>query len=165
MLGDPGVGKTSTILRFTDDAFTRTYIPTLGVNLSEKNIKIKNILIKLIIWDIAGQIKFEAMRRHFYKGAEAVILIFDLTNPKSYESISNWYKDVIKNIIPIEDEIIGFIIGNKEDLVNKRKINPEEPVILAKQLNLKYIEISALTGKNVEEIFFNLAETLINTRE
>ena len=73
--------------------------------------------------------------------------------------------NVIKNIIPIEDEIIGFIIGNKEDLVNKRKINPEEPVILAKQLNLKYIEISALTGKNVEEIFFNLAETLINTRE
>jgi len=162
--GDPGVGKTSTILKFTDDAFTRTYIPTLGVNISEKNIRINNILIKLIIWDIAGQIKFEAMRRHFYKGAEAVILIFDLTNRKSYESISNWFKDVKKNIIPVKDEIIGFILGNKEDLVDNRNINPEEPVILAEQLNLKYIEISALTGKNVEDCFISLAETLINSK-
>lgn len=164
VLGDPGVGKTSTILRFTDDAFTRTYIPTLGVNLSEKNIKIKNILIKLIIWDIAGQIKFEAMRRHFYKGAEAVILIFDLTNPKSYESISNWHKDIKKNIIPVKDDLLGFILGNKEDLVNDRKINPEEPITLAEQLNLKYIEISALTGKNVEECFINLAKNIVNSK-
>ncbi|MFX0071543.1 MAG: Rab family GTPase, partial [Candidatus Hermodarchaeota archaeon] len=73
--GDPGVGKTSTILRFTDGAFARTYIPTLGVNISEKNVEVKNIKVKLILWDIAGQIKFEAMRRHFYKGAEAVIFI------------------------------------------------------------------------------------------
>ncbi|UCC19046.1 MAG: GTP-binding protein [Promethearchaeota archaeon] len=162
--GDPGVGKTSTILRFTDDAFTRTYIPTLGVNISEKNVKMKNALAKLIIWDIAGQIKFEAMRRHFYKGAEAVILIFDLTNRKSYQNIVNWYRDMEKNIIPVKDKILGFILGNKEDLVNGRTINPEEPLLLAEQLNLKYLEISALTGKNVEEMFLKLTDTLINSK-
>ncbi|MFX1419412.1 MAG: Rab family GTPase [Promethearchaeota archaeon] len=163
--GEPGVGKTSTILRFTDDAFTRTYIPTLGVNISEKNIRINDILIKLIIWDIAGQIKFETMRKHFYQGAEAVILIFDLTNRKSFNSILNWYRDVKKHTIPVKDEVTGFILGNKEDLVNEREINPEEPLLLAEQLNLKYIEISALTGKNVERMFLNLAETLIASKQ
>jgi small GTP-binding protein len=162
--GDPGVGKTSTILRFTDDAFARTYIPTLGVNISEKNVEINNLKVKLILWDIAGQIKFEAMRRHFYKGAEAVIFIFDLTNRKSFESISNWYKDVERNIIHIEDDIIGFILGNKEDLSDQRTITFEESSLNANNLNLEYVETSALTGKNVEEIFFKLTETLLKSK-
>ncbi|MFW9828715.1 MAG: Rab family GTPase [Candidatus Thorarchaeota archaeon] len=162
--GDPGVGKTSTILRFTDDAFTRTYIPTLGVNISEKNIKTDKILIKLILWDIAGQIKFESMRRHFYKGAEGVILIFDLTNSKSFENITNWYEDVKKNIIPYKEDLIGFILGNKEDLVNQRKIPPDKPLRIAREFNLEYIETSALTGKNVEECFIRLAKNLIESR-
>jgi small GTP-binding protein len=160
--GDPEVGKTSIILRYTEDAFTRTYIPTLGVNISEKNIRVKKTFIKLIIWDIAGQIKFEAMRRHFYQGAGAVILIFDLTNFKSYKSIPNWYKDVKKNILPLKDDPVGYILGNKEDLVTEREVNPEEPISLAKQLNLEYFETSALTGKNIEKIFFNLAERLLD---
>ncbi|MFX1379521.1 MAG: Rab family GTPase [Promethearchaeota archaeon] len=163
--GDPGVGKTSTILRFTDDAFTRTYIPTLGVNISEKNIEIDKLKIKLILWDIAGQIKFQAMRRHFYKGAEAVILIFDLTNRKSFESIANWHKDIKRNIVSGKDELIGFILGNKEDLVNKRKIDFGESTSVARQLNLEYVETSAVTGKNVEEIFFKLTETLVRSRQ
>ncbi|MFX1374342.1 MAG: Rab family GTPase [Promethearchaeota archaeon] len=163
--GDPGVGKTSTILRFTDDAFTRTYIPTLGVNISEKNMQIDNIRIKLILWDIAGQIKFEAMRRHFYKGAEAVILIFDLTNSKSFESIPNWYKDVKKNIVPFKEELVGFILGNKEDLITKRRIESIKPLTIAKEFNLEYLETSALTGKNVEESFTRLARKLINSQD
>ena len=77
--GDPGVGKTSTILRFTDNAFSRRYIPTMGVNISDKIFQIKEKFIELIIWDIAGQTKFETMRRHFYQGSDAIVLIFDIT--------------------------------------------------------------------------------------
>ena len=161
--GDPGVGKTSTILRFTDDAFKRTYIPTLGVNISEKNLKISNNLVKLVLWDIAGQEKFDVMRHHFYKGLEAVILIFDLTNPISFESIPHWYRD-IKNFIKSESDLIGFILGNKEDLTNKRKINKEEAIKLAKNFNLEYIEISALTGKNVESSFNRIANAIIELK-
>lgn len=161
--GDPGVGKTSTILRFTDDAFTRTYIPTLGVNISEKNIKINKIYVKLILWDIAGQIKFEAMRRHFYKGSEAVILIFDLSNRKTFENITNWFKD-IRNYTKSESNLVGFILGNKEDLINDRTVNHEEAYKVAQDLNLEYIETSALTGKNVEESFYRVAEKLINSK-
>ncbi|MFX1313969.1 MAG: Rab family GTPase [Promethearchaeota archaeon] len=162
--GDPGVGKTSTILRFTDDAFTRTYIPTLGVNISEKNIRLSNSLTKLILWDIAGQEKFDAMRRHFYKGLEAVILIFDLTNRKSFETIPNWYRD-IKNYIKSDTDLIGFILGNKEDLVDERKINREEAIKIANNLNLEYIETSALTGKNVESSFNRVAKKIIKSKK
>ncbi len=163
--GDPGVGKTSTILRFTDHAFMRTYIPTLGVSISEKNIKVNNDYVNLILWDIAGQSKFEVMRRHFYKGAEGVILIFDLTNLKSFESITNWYNDILKNIKMLKEDLIGFILGNKEDLINERNILSENAKKIAKELNLKYIETSALTGKNVEESFYKLAETLIKFKQ
>ncbi|MFX1570281.1 MAG: Rab family GTPase [Promethearchaeota archaeon] len=160
--GDPGVGKTSTILRFTDHAFMQTYIPTLGVSISEKSFQVKDDHVNLILWDIAGQSKFELMRRHFYKGLEAVILIFDLTNRKSFESIQNWYNDIKRNVIPSKEILTGFILGNKEDLTSERKITSEEGFRIAKELDLEYLETSALTGKNVEESFYKLAESLIN---
>jgi len=163
--GDPSVGKTSTILRFTDHAFIRTYIPHLGVSISEKDIKVNNDYVNLILWDIAGQSKFEVMRHHFYKGAEGVILIFDLTNTKSFNSISNWYNDIIKNIKLYGEDLIGFILGNKEDLIKDRKVSAESAKEIAKLLNLVYIETSALTGKNVEESFYKLAENLIKSKK
>ncbi|MCK4780342.1 MAG: GTP-binding protein, partial [Candidatus Lokiarchaeota archaeon] len=146
-------------------AFIRTYIPTLGVSISEKNIKVNNDYVNLILWDIAGQSKFEIMRRHFYKGSEAVILIFDLTNLKSFESIPNWYNDVIKNLKMQNEELIGFILGNKEDLLDERKVSVEQANEIAKKLNLEYLETSALTGKNVEESFYKLAKALIKSKQ
>lgn len=82
--GDPMVGKTSTILRFTESAFDRKYIPSIGINVKDKIIRVKKSNIQLVIWDIAGQSKFETMRSAFYKGARGVLLVFDLTNPKSF---------------------------------------------------------------------------------
>ncbi|MFW9866801.1 MAG: Rab family GTPase [Candidatus Thorarchaeota archaeon] len=162
--GDPGVGKTSTILRFTENAFLRTYIATLGVSVSEKVIKVNDNLVNLILWDIAGQSKFEVMRRHFYKGAEAVILIFDLTNRKSFDSVSNWFKDIQKNIKPYQEKFFGFILGNKEDLEAERNVSLEEAKQVAENLHLEYLETSAKTGKNVEESFYKVAELLVKSK-
>jgi len=163
--GDPSVGKSSTILRFTDNAFMRTYIPTLGVAISEKNLTVNNLTINLILWDIAGQSKFELMRRHFYQGTEGVILIFDLTNRKTFESIPNWYKDLKKNVTPPQEKLTGFILGNKEDLVSDIEVTVEEAMEIANEFDLEYIETSALTGKNIEESFFKLSEALLNSRK
>ncbi len=163
--GDPSVGKTSTILRFTDNAFIRTYIPTLGVSISEKLIKVEKEYVNLIFWDIAGQSKFEIMRRHFYQGAEAVIVIFDLTNRKSFENVSGWYKDIKRHVEINHKMIIGFILGNKEDLVSERKVPIEEAIDVAQSLNIEYIETSAKTGKNLEEIFYKLAESLVKQKK
>ncbi|NVM29138.1 MAG: GTP-binding protein [Candidatus Helarchaeota archaeon] len=160
--GDPAVGKTSTVLRFTNKTFRRTYIMTLGVNVTEKIIRIKNTQIKFVIWDIAGQSKFQMMRRHFYEGADGQLLIFDLTRPKTFQNIKKWYEDIK---LYMKEELHGFIIGNKSDLIDQRKLFKDEILILAKELNLEYIETSALTGKNVDEAFHKLGELLSNYLE
>jgi len=162
VLGDPGVGKTSTILRFSDNAFLRTYVPTMGVNITEKSFRVKEDVLEVILWDLAGQSKFQTMRKHFYQGSEAIILIFDLTNPISFKNIKNWYADVIKNMDK-QHKMIGYIFGNKSDLVDQRKVQESEVLAIAKELNLEYIETSALTGSNVEYAFYKIAEAVIET--
>lgn len=156
--GDPAVGKTSTILRFTDKAFKRVYVPTLGTNISEKNVEIDNIRIDYVLWDIAGQSKFQRMRKHFYTGASGQLLIFDLTRPKTFKNVRNWYQDIKANL---NAKLEGFIIGNKKDLVDNRHISEEEIAELSKELGLEYFETSALTGENVDDAFYKLGEILI----
>ena len=157
--GDPMVGKTSTILRFTESAFDRKYIPSIGINVKDKIVRVKKSNVQLVVWDIAGQSKFETMRSAFYKGARGVLLVFDLTNPKTFNGIRKWYKDIEKHV-DIEEQLIGFILGNKCDRVEDRKISEKEARDLAEELNLKYIETSALTGEQVKESFYKMAKYL-----
>ena len=159
--GDPSVGKSSLILRFTENAFRRHYIPTLGVHVSDKIFKVKNSYIQLVLWDIAGQTKFETMRQQFYLGSDGLFLIFDLSKTNSLESVSNWYTDIQKQLEG-RPELVGYIIGNKKDLAKYIKITSEKGSKLAKSLNLGYIETSALTGENVEYAFYTIAESLYN---
>lgn len=161
IVGDPEVGKTSIALRFTNQAFLRTYISTIGVNITDKNIRVGNSKIKVIIWDIAGQNKFQTARKNFYRGAEAIILTFDLTNQKSFENLNNWYNDV-KKTLKFDHNLVGFLIGNKNDLKEERTIKKEQAETFSNQLNLRYIETSALTGENVMFIFHKIGELLLS---
>jgi len=164
--GDPGVGKTSTILRFTDNAFSRRYLPTMGVSISDKLFRVKENVVELILWDVAGQTKFQTMRRHFYQGSEAVVLVFDLTNPISFSNIRDWYANIRKNLISFSNEknLIGYLFGNKCDMINERKISNDDAMQLASELNLIYVETSAMTGKNVEYAFYKIAETVLESK-
>jgi small GTP-binding protein len=159
--GDAEVGKTSLVLRFTDKAFRRSYLPTLGVNVSSKLTQVEESLIKLVIWDIAGQSKFEKMRTDFYRGSKSVFFVFDLIHPESFKSIRDWYED-LKNNLRDQSEFSGYLIGNKSDLGEARKITKEAALKLANDLNLKYVETSALNGANVDEIFHNISQELYN---
>ena len=161
--GDPEVGKTSTILSFTDKAFKRTYIPTIGVNITEKSLFYDKDLIQFTIWDIAGQEKFGIMRTHFYKGLEGLLVIFDLTRPETLKSAADWYKDVLKCSFGVWPDY-SVLLGNKSDLVDERKVSEEEARELAESLGIEYVETSALTGENVEQVFYKLAEILVNSR-
>jgi len=155
--GDPMVGKTSIIIRFTDNAFNRSYYSSIGINVSDKVLQINDINVQLIIWDIAGHSKFKIIRAPFYKGAKGVLLVFDLTNPKSFSSIKTWYDDIKKNTM---DPLIGIILGNKDDIIENREISKKEALKLKKELNLEYIETSALTGDNIYNSFYKMAEKL-----
>ncbi|MHA2290517.1 MAG: ADP-ribosylation factor-like protein, partial [Promethearchaeota archaeon] len=117
VLGDPKVGKTSTILRFTDNIFFRAYIPTMGLNITQKIFDIDTSIVELVLWDIGGQTKFELIRKKFYEGAS---------------------------------------------IIKKRIVNKVDAKNLAFALDLEYLEISALTGDNVETTFQNIAQKLLS---
>jgi len=157
--GDPGVGKTSLILRFTDNAFKRTYMPTIGVNITNKNIIINGMIVQLVFWDVAGQAQFKKIRTHFYAGAEGIILLFDLTDFNTFNNCYNWYND-IKDKLDNDKALQGFLIGNKNDLDDKQ-IKRDAAEKLSGDINLGYVETSALTGANVEHVFYQIANKLL----
>ncbi|MGV9172478.1 MAG: Rab family GTPase [Promethearchaeia archaeon] len=159
LIGDPMVGKTSTVLYFTNKAFRRSYLPTLGVSVTKKEVTFENVVVQLVIWDIAGQEKFQNVRLDFYSGSKGIFLVFDLTNRKSFENIRKWFEDVKKNTQDSE-EIIGYILGNKLDLKSQREVSREEALQLANKLNLDYFETSALRGDNIDKAFMSIAKRL-----
>ncbi|MFX0020831.1 MAG: Rab family GTPase [Candidatus Hermodarchaeota archaeon] len=162
--GDPNVGKTSLILRYTDNAFRRNYVPTLGVMVSDKIFKIDDVVIQLTLWDIGGQQKFQTMRQQFYRGSDAVFLVFDLTRDETFNSLPKWFSDVVEQLKDRGEELIGYIIANKKDLVEERKITLESIENLASELELGFFETSALNGENVHEAFSTIANLLYKSR-
>ena len=166
LVGDPSVGKTSLVLRYTDNAFRRAYVSTMGVHVSNKIFKAEDsAIIQLVLWDIGGQERFKLMRQQFYQGSDAVFIIFDLTNPDSFKSIDNWYSDIQKQLKLNEGDTLGFLVGNKKDLDKVIKIKTAKAEELAAQLNLEYLETSALSGENVEIAFTNIANLLYESRK
>ncbi|MFX0038382.1 MAG: Rab family GTPase [Promethearchaeota archaeon] len=164
IVGDPNVGKTSLILRYTDNAFRRNYVPTLGVMVSDKIFKIEDTVVQLTIWDIGGQQKFQTMRQQFYRGSDAVFLVFDLTRPESFNTIPKWFSDVIEQLKDRSEDLMGFIIGNKKDLTEHIRVNSDMINQMADQLGLGFIETSALLGENVDYAFSTIANLLLKSR-
>ncbi|HME54108.1 MAG TPA: Rab family GTPase [Candidatus Lokiarchaeia archaeon] len=153
VIGDPAVGKTSLILRFTDNAFRQTYLPTIGTNLSDKVINYENENIELVFWDIAGQSKFNKARKNFYKGAQGIIVVFDLTSHETFNNVKAWYEDATS----VLGSVPCHVIGNKLDMSEDRAVDDEEITTLAQELSCDVSLTSALTGDNVEEVLSDLA--------
>jgi small GTP-binding protein len=161
VLGDPKVGKTSTILKFTDNVFLRAYIPTMGLNITQKLFNVDDNIVELVLWDIGGQTSFKSIRRKFYEGASILVLIFDLTNPMSFANVLKWHQD-IKDYMKNNQALKGYLIGNKNDLVKKRIVSKIDAIRLSRSFDLEYLEISALTGYNIEMAFHKIARKLLH---
>ena len=154
------MGKTSTILRFTDNVFLRAYIPTMGLNITQKIFDLDTNIVELVLWDIGGQTKFELIRKKFYEGTNIILVLFDLSNAMSFANVPKWYQD-IKNYMKNNQALKGYLIGNKNDLVKKRIVSESDAIKLAYSLDLEYLEISALTGYNIELAFQKIARKLL----
>ena len=159
-LGETQVGKTSLILRFIDRVFYYDTKTTIGVDFKVKRINLqnKNVLVK--IWDSAGQERFKTVTRQYYKNAEGVMLIYDVTSQKSFSMIEEWFKSIIENK---REGAQVILIGNKKDMVN-RVISAEQGESLAKKFEIKYYETSALSGENVDQVFEELAENILKIK-
>jgi small GTP-binding protein len=155
VVGDGGVGKTSMVLRYTDDSFKENYIMTIGSNFSTKSVDLPEYPqynIKLQIWDLAGQKHFSFVRPPFYRGATGIIYVFDLTRRSSFANLPNWRTEVEKVVTSRP----SVLVGNKLDLANQgnREIGEQDGESLKNELQaLSYFETSAKEGVNIEDVF------------
>jgi small GTP-binding protein len=156
IIGEVSVGKTCLLLRYADDSFTQNHLTTLGIDFKTKIITINNSLIKLQIWDTAGQEKFRTITKSYYKDANGIILTYDISNSDSLKNIQNWMKLIEQNA---EDGVCKILVGNKCDLEN-RAIKTEEGEKIAQDFGMKFFETSAKSDINVDEAF-NYLVTII----
>lgn len=149
-LGETEVGKTSIVLRYSDDKFQDSKIATIGIDFKIKIIKKGKEKIKVSIYDTAGQERFQNIVKHYYRGANGVLLIYDITKRKTFEKLNFWINDLKENS---DDNLFVYLIGNKNDLEENREVSYKEASEFAKEKNFPYIEVSAKTGNNIHKLF------------
>lgn len=157
MMGDGAVGKTSLVLRYTQNTFSPEYKQSLGASFAVRDLEVEDQNVKLVIWDVAGQPSFRQVRRHYYSGAHGALLVFDVTEPRTFMTLQNWYND-FRNVVP-HGAII--LIGNKVDLEESRQVPPEAAQMLQNWWNVPYIETSAANATGVANAFLLVAENAL----
>ena len=159
LLGDSSVGKTCFLLRYCDKSFQDVHLSTIGLDYRLKTITLKNNKnIKLQIWDTAGQDRFRAITKNYYKSANGVLLIYDISNLQTYENVKNWISQIREEANP---NVKIYLVGNKIDLPKeKRVVNIEDGEKIAEEFEIKFKEASAKSGTNVNEIFEELVEQI-----
>lgn len=159
LAGDSGVGKTNILARFTRDFFSEDTKSTIGVEFATKSLVVNNKLVKASIWDTAGQENYKAITRAYFHGALGAMIVFDITQSSTFESVSRWLNDIRSNA---EKDVIIMLVGNKSDLTDMRSVSEEEAIGFAKVNQLLYIETSALNSTNVSEAFQNIVTEIVN---
>ena len=124
-LGETGVGKTSIILRYTDNSFLNSQLYTIGIDCKIKKIKIDNKYINVLIWDTAGQERFRNITSHYYNNADGILLVYDISNRESFENLNYWLNEI--NEKADKNKINLILVGNKSDInFNNNKIEENE---------------------------------------
>lgn len=158
LVGDSMVGKTSLIKLYKEEELTINTLPTVGCEYHIINKMVENKIIKLIIWDSAGQEKYRALTKSWFKGARGILLIFSLIDRRSFENVKRWFWDIKENL----DNFSILIIGNKIDLKENRVVSYQEGFELAKSLKSDYFETSIFFDdlpihcKSIDDIFWEL---------
>ena len=159
LLGDSSVGKTCFLLRYCDKTFQEAHLSTIGLDYRLKSMTLNNEKnIKLQIWDTAGQDRFRALTKNYYKGANGIILIYDISTTQTFENVKVWINQIKEEA---NANVIIYLVGNKIDLPkDKRTVSEEEGQKLADEYKFLFKEASAKEGTNVNEIFQELVEKI-----
>jgi len=158
-LGDGKVGKTSLLRRYHEDAFTNHHLVTIGIDFITKEVNLQNEVVLAKIWDTAGQERFRTITHSFYKQAEGILLVFDVTDRVSFDSIHSWVSSIHEHS---DEKVIKYLVANKIDMTDSRKISKEEGQKMADQYKMKYIETSAKENLNVKEAIESLVKEIRN---
>lgn len=155
VVGNGAVGKSSLIQRYCKGIFTKDYKKTIGVDFLEKQLKVNEEDIRLMLWDTAGQEEFGAITRSYYRGAQACVLAFSTTDRDSFEAIEEW-RTKLEDEVPTDIPIV--LIQNKIDLLDEAVVQQDEAEELAKKLKVRFYRTSVKEDLNVNEVFNYLAE-------
>ena len=158
LLGDSTVGKTCFLIKYTDKTFQDVHMATIGLDYRLKNMTLKSGKnVKLQIWDTAGQDRFRAITKNYYKGANGIILIYDVTNPQTFDNVKGWISQIREEA---NQNVLIYIVGNKIDMKEERKIKTEDGEKLAGDYGFPFVETSAKEGININETFEDLVEKI-----
>ncbi|KAF9183736.1 GTP-binding protein [Haplosporangium sp. Z 11] len=157
LIGDSGVGKSCLLLRFSDDSFTPSFITTIGIDFKIRTIELDGKRIKLQIWDTAGQERFRTITTAYYRGAMGILLVYDVTDERSFSNIRNWFSNIEQHA---SEGVNKILIGNKCDMPDKKVVTKDQGQALADEFGIKFLETSAKSNICVEEAFFSLARDI-----
>ncbi|CAG9332187.1 unnamed protein product [Blepharisma stoltei] len=154
LLGDSGVGKSSIVVRYIEDRFYEDLEATIGASFLSKTIELQNKVVKFNIWDTAGQERYHALSKMYYSDSQAAILVYDITNRRSYDAMKQWYRE-LKEFGP--RSLMIAVAGNKEDLVENEEVDMNEAREFAASIGAIYKKTSAKTRYGIDQIFREIA--------
>ncbi|XP_050217065.1 ras-related protein Rab5-like [Mercurialis annua] len=157
VLGDMGTGKTSLVLRFVKGQFYDYQESTIGAAFFSQVLSVNEATIKFDIWDTAGQERYHSLAPMYYRGAAAAVVVYDITSLESFAKAKKWVLELQTQANP---NLIIFLAANKADLEEKRKVASEEGEQYAENNGLVFVETSAKTAQNVNQLFYEIADKL-----
>uniref|UniRef100_A0A1B6CCN1 small monomeric GTPase n=1 Tax=Clastoptera arizonana TaxID=38151 RepID=A0A1B6CCN1_9HEMI len=161
IIGESGVGKSSLLLRFTDDNFDPDQSLTIGVDFKTKKLTVQGNTVKLAIWDTAGQERFRTLTPSYYRDAQGAILVYDVTNRETFKKLETWLNEL--DTYSTKSNMIKMLVGNKIDKDSKREVPREEGIKFARRHATLFIESSAKTRDGVQCAFEELVIKIIQT--
>ena len=160
IIGDKTVGKSCIINQFIEKQFVNEYIPTIGSDKIKKEIEIEGKKLKLEIWDTVGQEQYRAVNKIFIKNAQIALIVYDITNRKSFENLNNWYNLIFE--INKDSNVIVGVTANKTDLYENQVVDSEEGKNFADEKKISFFETSAKDYESIENVFIQLSKIYIN---
>jgi len=163
LIGNSSVGKSSILLRFTDDTFLppEEISATIGVDFKAKMLDLDSKKYKLTIWDTAGQERFRTLTSSYYRGAHGVILVYDVTNRETFDNLEQWFSEL--QTYCSNKDVIKMIVGNKVDKEANRVVSRQEGIEYAREMETLFIECSAKTKLGIQQAIEELARKIVET--
>ena len=159
LLGDSSVGKTCFLMRYADNTFQEIHMSTIGLDYKLKNVQLDDgKIVKIQIWDTAGQDRFRSITKNYYKGAHGIILIYDVTSRKTFENVQHWITQIKEEV---SDKVNIILVGNKIDDEKNRKVTTEEGQKMAASYELEFFETSAKSDINIDTTFNELVKKTV----
>ena len=163
LVGESGVGKTSLIRRYTNNIFNSNHLETIGIEFYNKEEKINNKIIQIKFWDTAGQEIFHSLTKNFYRKADGIIIVYDISNKESFERVQDWIKSIYDNTDTYK-EIQMIIVGNKIDLEEMREVTKEDGIKIEKYYEIDFYEASAKNDEGVNNFMIKIIRDILNNK-